>query len=155
MTFKIYPTAKVFGKLMQEVRGMVEPLILDNEDFNGDIGDGCVIGSTVILENNVHIAANVTIIGKGCVLLRTGTTIAPGVVIYTSMPNLKKSPNKYSGNHESLQADIIIGKDVFIGANSVIGCGACIADESRIPPLSHIKPFTKVCMQSSNRGLKK
>ncbi len=117
--------------------------IPNTKNKHGDIYTHSVIMCELKLENNVHISANVTMVGKGTVYIGDGSTIAPGVVIYTSMPNLKTgSTNKYVKGHIPIIGDVKIDKNVFIGANSVIGCGTIIKDNVRIPPLSNIKPFS-------------
>ena len=128
--FKVYETAKVIPKVKHGTRG--------------DIGDFCFIACKgLTLEENVHIASRVTMVGKGCIYLSEGATIAPGVVFYTSMPDLKEPhKNKFGTRHRSIVGDIYVGKNVFIGANSVIGLGASIGIGINLPPFSHVKPYT-------------
>lgn len=109
----------------------------------GDICDDCHIACKVVLGNNVHVARNVTFIGKGTIYVGNNTTIAPGVVIYTSYPNLKTgATNKYVQGHQPIIGDVKIGTNVFIGSNSVIGAGVEIEDDSIIYPVENIKPNT-------------
>ena len=87
----------------------------------GDICDGTKIFSKIICKGNNHIASNVTVVGRGTVHVGKNSTIAPGVVIYTSMPNRKMGgTNKYVESHESIIGDVIIGDDVFIGVDKLI-----------------------------------
>jgi len=123
----IYPKAKIIKK---------------NNKYGqrGDICDDCFISSEINIGDNVHIAVGCKIIGKGKVTIGDESSLAPGVVIYTSMPNTKKSKNKFCKNHEPIIKNVTIGKNVLVGSNSVIGCGAIIPDNSIVPPLTNIKP---------------
>lgn len=109
MSYIIYPTAKIVGNLTC--------------NGEGDIDDFCFINGDVALEDGVHIAIGCRIIGRGKVKIDKGSTLAPGVVLYTTIPELKKgySANKYGKNYKLNIGEISIGKNVFVGANSVIG----------------------------------
>lgn len=113
---KIYPDAQIEGELNYP------------EDAQGDIYDGCKIFADLELGDKVHISADVNIMGREKVKIGSRTTIGPGVVIYTSSPEIEGGKNKYCSDHESISRKIDIGEDVFIGANSVIRKGVSIAD---------------------------
>ena len=143
--FKIYE-AKITKDIFLKKEGFMKKIRFsmpkEVENFNGDICDGCRISSELILEDGVHIAMGVKIVGKGKVYIGKGSTIAPGVVIYTSMPNLKKATNGYCEEHSPIVGDVRIGKNVFIGSNAVIGCGCEILDDTVVQPCENIKPKT-------------
>lgn len=140
MAFVIYPTAKI---IIDEPEYCSEPSIMaaklgqNNVDFphhfkhkkNGDIGDFTFIrAKKLMLGEGVHIAARVTIVGSGSVEIGDYSTIAPGVVIYTSVPDLRYGTNKYAENFKLKEGDVKIGKNCFVGANAVIAQGVTIGD---------------------------
>jgi len=98
------------------------------EDGVGDIYDGCRIFTDLKLGNKVHISTGVKMVGKESVRIKSRSTVAPGVVIYTSSPAMAGGKNSYCEDHVSEKGKVVIGEDVFIGANSVISKGVEIAD---------------------------
>ena len=146
--FKVYPTAKI----------IVEELDKDNLDWlkshelpsnidcgcgtthvvfkhgeNGDIGDFTFIHCRKLqLGEGVHIAPRVTIVGTGSVTIGDYSTIAPGVVIYTSTPDLRFGTNKYAEKFVLKEGDVEIGRNVFIGCGVVIPYGTFIPDNTVI-----------------------
>jgi len=144
---KIYDTVKIVSKSFKHGEG-------------GDIGDFTFISADITIGNNVHIASNVKIIGKGKVTLKDGATIGPGVVIYTSNPDFKNSlaTNKFCKGFKNTQADVEIGKNAFIGANSVVAQGVKIGDNALIGALSLVIrsiPNNSVAVGSPARVIKK
>ena len=78
----------------------------------------------------MHIAPRVTIVGMGSVTIGDYSTIAPGVIIYTSTPDLKYGTNKYASKFVAKEGDVSIGKNVFIGAGVIIPYGSNIPDNT-------------------------
>ena len=105
----------------------------------GDIGDGSQIHADLFCGDGVHIAPNVTIVGKHPVELGDGVTLAPGVVIYTSRPDIDRSSrNSYREGSRWVGAPVHLGDDVFVGANAVIAAGVRIADRVAIGAGSYV-----------------
>lgn len=142
MSFIVYPTAKIIisepqqdecshKRDLEKAYGFGD--LFDSCHFkhgeNGDIGDFTFIrAKKLTLGEGVHIAPRVTIVGTGSVEVGDYSTIAPGVVIYTSVPDLRFGTNKYAGQFELKEGDVKIGKNCFIGANAVIAQGVTIGD---------------------------
>lgn len=107
---------------------------------DGDIGDGCQIHTNLHCGEGVHIAPNVTLVGKYPIELADGATIAPGVVIYTSRPNTDCSGrNKYRNGHDPVGGKVTLGVDVFVGSNSVVGQGTTLAEGVAIGANSYVE----------------
>lgn len=95
----------------------------------GDVGDGSQIHADILCGEGVHIAPNVTIVGKDAIRLGDGVTIAPGAVIYSSRPDMDAaSRNGYREGHRPERGPVTLEDDVFVGANAVVGHGVTIAE---------------------------
>ena len=102
----------------------------DKRPKSGDVYFGTFIGCPHEIGERVHISANCSFVGVRKLYIGNDTTIAPGVIIYTSSPNLdeKVIGNKYTSGFEVVAADVHIGNNVFIGAGTVIHQGVNICD---------------------------
>ena len=116
----------VSSKLQKNLARFIAPnaVILGNPT----IGEGTWIGYFTVIES---INAQVTI-GKNC-------SIASGVHIYTHSTHKLTT----EGKPKEVGA-VTIGNNVAIGANSVIMHGCVIGDNTVIPALTLVKPWTEV-----------
>ena len=109
------------------------------------IDDYCYFAADVITGKYVHIAHNVTVLGKGFKCnIGDFTAIGPGVRIACASddynggiagPNI---PIKYKGN--PLSGNVSIGRHCVIGANSVVFPNVIMPDGVGIGSLSIVKP---------------
>jgi acetyltransferase-like isoleucine patch superfamily enzyme len=88
---------------------------------------------SIILEGNIYINRNCTIVSHQKILIKKGVTIGPNVSIFDHDHNfLSLTPPSYNtspieiGENVWIGAGVIILKGVIIGENSVIGAGTII-----------------------------
>jgi len=155
--FKVYPTAKIMidenipPECCGHLKCMKKNPKMDGcpghpfkHGKDGDIGDFTFIrAKKLTLGEGVHIAPRVTIVGNGSVEIGDYSTIAPGVVIYTSIPDLHYGTNKYAEEFKSLEGDVKIGKNVFVGSGAVLSQGSVIPDNAVVPAHMYVNAKTK------------
>lgn len=114
----ISPKAKIitkkFGQIVIDKRCCIE--------------EGTLIKASsgkIILEKNIYINRNCTIVSHEKIIIKEGTTIGPNVCIYDHDHNYKMETNTLQ---LYISKKIVIGKNVWIGAGVIILKGVSIGD---------------------------
>ena len=96
------------------------------------------------IDENVSLAANISIMGVGGVHIGSGSMIGTGVTILTTQHDSTAPIMRKTGIHKS----VIIGKEVWIGAGAIILPGVSIGDNSIVAAgavVTHdVKPYQVV-----------